>query len=95
MPQVRQVRVSYEQYEELEWGVRYHPTPSVREKCAAVLKVIAGIPAHQVAVGGYGLRRRDPDTVYSWIERAEAAGIAGLEVAEGRGRKPAFFPSAP
>jgi transposase len=39
------------------------------------------------------LRPRQPDTVYAWLDRYRAEGIAGLTIRPGRGRKPAFSPS--
>jgi transposase len=40
------------------------------------------------------LKHRRPDTVYEWVRRYRAEGIGGLAVKPGRGRKPAFSPSA-
>lgn len=64
-----------------------------RERAAAILKVAGGQPAAGVARNGL-LRRRKADTVYAWLNRFEAEGIAGLLIRAGRGRKPAFSPSA-
>jgi transposase len=47
----------------------------------------------QVARQGL-LKERDPDSVYSWFHRYQAAGLAGLQNKSGRGRKPAFSPTA-
>jgi transposase len=41
------------------------------------------------------LRTRDEETVGDWIDRYRRQGTAGLGVRPGRGRKPAFSPSAP
>jgi transposase len=91
----RGVRVTAEQRRELEWMVRHDPKPYRRERAAAILQVADGAAAHAVARGGL-LVRRAPDTVYGWLDRFEAHGIAGLTMAPGRGRKPARFPpSAP
>lgn len=67
--------------------------PYLRERAAALLKVADGTPAAQVARSGL-LRPRDPDTLYAWLDRYHAAGIDGLTIRPGRGRKPAFSPSA-
>ena len=67
--------------------------PYLRERAAALLKVAAGMSVPQVARCGL-LRPRDPDTVYDWLHRYQADGIAGLAMRPGRGRKPAFFPCA-
>lgn len=89
-----QVMVSDAQRAQLEWMVRADPLPYTRERAAALLKVAAGAYAKQVARTGL-LRPRDPDTVYGWIARVQAEGVAGLTIKPGRGRKPAFSPSAP
>ncbi|MGH7511188.1 MAG: helix-turn-helix domain-containing protein [Gemmatimonadales bacterium] len=70
------------------------PKPYRRERAAALLRIADGIPAAQVARTGV-LKPRDPDTVYSWLNRYTTAGLAGLTIRPGRGRKPAFSPSAP
>jgi transposase len=72
--------------------VRDHdPEPYLREKAAALLKISAGQSGRAVARQGL-LRPRRPDTVYEWVRRYQADGIAGLRVKAGRGRKPAFSP---
>ena len=67
--------------------------PYLRERAAALLKVADGATAAQVARSGL-LRPRQPDTLYAWLHRYRAEGIAGLSIRAGRGRKPAFSPSA-
>lgn len=69
------------------------PKAYLRERAAALLKVADGTPAARVARAGL-LRPRKPDTVYAWIDRFLDAGIAGLQLQAGRGRKPAFSPLA-
>ena len=69
------------------------PQAYLRERAAALLKVADGMSAARVARVGL-LRPRKPDTVYSWLDRFIEAGIEGLRMREGRGRKPAFSPSA-
>lgn len=51
--------------------------PDIRERCAALLKIAAGASPHAVARHGL-LRPRDPDTVYAWLDRFAADGLAGL-----------------
>jgi transposase len=70
------------------------PKAYLRERAAALLKIADGMSAAAVARAGL-LRRRKPATVYRWLQRYRAAGIAGLHDRPGRGRKPAFFPLAP
>ena len=57
--------------------------PYVRERGAAILKIAAGQSPHRVATSGL-LRPRDPDTVYAWLDRYRAEGVAGL-IAHPRG----------
>lgn len=93
MPKKREVNLTAEGRRELEQAVRSHPKAYVRERAAAVLKVAGGMSAVQVARHGL-LRRHSPDSVNLWLNRYAEEGIAGLMVRPGRGRKPAFFPSA-
>jgi transposase len=67
------------------------PKPYLRERAAALLKIADGQAAAAVARTGL-LRPRQPDTVYRWLARFRAEGIAGLADRPGRGRKPAHFP---
>ena len=78
----------------LEWIRDHHPLPYVRERAAALLKIADGHSGRQVALHGL-LRRHCPDTVYDWVMRFEAEEEKGLLIKPGRGRKPAFSPSAP
>ena len=94
MPHYRKLVLTDAQHTALRDAVKHHPKGYVREKASALLKVAAGTPAARVATAAYGLVPRDPDTLYSWMNRFEAEGVAGLEVKRGRGRKPAFSPSA-
>jgi hypothetical protein len=71
------------------------PKPWQRERAAALLQIAAGQPPAVVARTGL-LKPRDPDTVYAWLDNYLAANIPGVMfIRPGRGRKPAFFPSAP
>ena len=65
--------------------------PYLRERAAALLQIAQGAAPYQVARHGL-LQPRDPDTVYAWLDRYLAEGIAGLTIRPGRGRKPAFSP---
>jgi len=65
----------------------------LRERAAALLKLADGLSALQVAEQGL-LKRRQCDTVCDWVHRYQAEGVAGLTIRSGRGRKPAFSPSA-
>jgi hypothetical protein len=51
--------------------------PYVRERCAAILKIADGQSPPAVAHAGL-LRRRDPDTVYAWLDFYHDEGLPGL-----------------
>jgi len=55
----------------------HDPKPYVRERCAAVLKIADGQSPYAVARAGL-LRRRDPDTVYAWLDLYQGEGLPGL-----------------
>jgi len=87
----REVKLTAEQEDELTWVVKRDPKAYRRERASAILQVAGGAVASRVAARGL-LVRRDPDTVYGWLDDYEERGIAGLTIAAGRGRKPAAFP---
>jgi hypothetical protein len=87
----REVKLTAEQEDELTRVVRRDPKAYRRERASAILQVAGGAVASRVAASGL-LVRRDPDTVYGWLDDYEERGIAGLTIAAGRGRKPAAFP---
>lgn len=93
MPNPLTVQLTEKQRLELEDMRDHHAKPYMRERAAAVLKVADGQSGLRVALHGL-LKRRDPDTVYSWLHRYQEEGLAGLAIRKGRGRKPAFSPSA-
>lgn len=86
-----QLTLSEAQQRELQQTRDHHALPHMREKAAALLKIAAGQSGRAVARHGL-LRPRRTDTVYAWVHRYRAAGLAGLEVQDGRGRKPSFSP---
>lgn len=55
----------------------HHPSPQVRERCAAMLKIAEGHAPHWVAKQGL-LKKRDPDTVYEWLNLYETDGLVAL-----------------
>jgi transposase len=80
-----------QQRNELEDLRDHHDKPYLRERAAALLKIAQGSSARWVALQGL-LKRRQPDTVYAWVHRYERAGLEGLFIRAGRGRRPAFSP---
>lgn len=93
MPRPLQLPLSAEEYAALVAARDHHAKPYVRERASALLKVAAGHSVRWVAEIG-GLKRHEPEVVSGWVRRFRQEGIAGLLVRPGRGRKPAFSPSA-
>jgi transposase len=91
MSERRRVELTEEQRAELVGVVKPDPKAYRRERAAAILKVADGEVAARVAAHGL-LVRRDPDSVYGWLDRYRRHGAAGLTIAPGRGRKRASFP---
>ena len=92
MPKRRYFNLTEAEKTELENVRDYHEKPYMREKASALLKIAAGQSPHDVAL--HGLHKpRDPDAIYSWLDRYESEGLDGLFVKKGRGRKAAFSPS--
>jgi transposase len=77
MPQRRTLALTDPQRAALRHYRDHDARPHVRERCAALLRVAAGLAPHAVARRGL-LRPRDPDTVYAWLDRFQAEGLAGL-----------------
>ena len=73
----RTLTLTEEQRQELLQLRDHDSRPYVRERCAALLKIAAGQSPHRVATSGL-LKPRDPDTVYAWLDRYQAEGVAGL-----------------
>jgi hypothetical protein len=63
-----------------------HPKAYVRERAAAILQVAAGKTVGAVAQRGLVKKRQD-ETVSSWIKSYLVTGAAGLTIRAGRGRK--------
>jgi len=91
MPKLRTIKLTSKEKTKLKDVRKKHPKAYMRERAAAILKISQGKSPHYVAMQGL-FERRDPDTVYEWLDRYEAAGIEGLQIKPGRGRKPAFSP---
>lgn len=94
MPKRLDITLSEQQRAELLQARDHHPKAYMREKAAAILKIAdERLPALQVAQHRL-LKRRDDNTVRSWLRRYLHAGLTGLLVQPGRGKKPAFSPCA-
>jgi hypothetical protein len=73
----RTLTLSWQQLHELEQARDHDRRPSVRERCAALLKIADGAAPYAVARHGL-LKPRDLDTVYAWLAQYAADGLAGL-----------------
>jgi hypothetical protein len=91
MPNPLIIELTETQRAELEDVRNHHPKPYMRERAAAILKIADGVSGRETARHRL-LRPHWPDTIYEWVRRYQAEGIAGLKIRPGRGRKPAFFP---
>jgi len=80
------LRISGRHREPLEKAARTHKKPQIRERAAAVLKVLSGQSVRQVASSGL-LTRRHSSTVYDWIEQYFAHGLSAWEKKRQRKRK--------
>lgn len=94
MPQRRTLNLRDEERDVLITLRDKAPVPYLRERASALLQIADGIAPAVVARTGL-LRARDPDTVYSWLNRWLVEGIDSLPIRDGRGRRPAFSPSTP
>jgi hypothetical protein len=92
MPPPLRIELSEEQRQELEKVRDHHRLPYMRERAAAMLKIASGHSGLETARNLLN-RAHWQDTVYEWVKRYKAEGVAGLEIHKGRGRKPAFSPS--
>ena len=77
-PSRRTLTLSPKQRDELVWHRDHDPKPYIRERAAALLKVADGASPNGVARQGL-FKRRDPDTVYTWLNWFQAEGLAGLQ----------------
>ncbi len=77
MARIRTLSLTEERRDELLEMRDRDPRPDAREKAAALLKIAEGKAPHWVARNGL-LKRRDPDTVYGWLNCYEARGARGL-----------------
>ena len=91
MPARRTLHVSVAEREAREDLRDHAPTPDLRERAAAFLRIASGVPP-AVTARARVLRPRHPATVSRWRNRWDAAGIERLPIRDGRGRTPACSP---
>jgi len=77
MPLRRTLELTDSQRQDLVHYRDHDPRPYVRERCAALLKIADGQSPHAVARHGL-LKRRDPDTLYDWLNWYERLGIRSV-----------------
>jgi len=73
------------QVKTLEQMRNRHPTPYLREKAAALLKIAAGEAINEVAEKGL-LKKHQVATLRSWVKTYQQHGLGGLYQRERRGR---------
>ena len=93
MPGRLKLELSEAERAELEDARDHSPLPYVRERAAGILKVADGLSGREVARNRLN-RAHCPDTIYEWVKRYRQDKLEGLKIRTGRGRKPAFSPSA-
>ena len=91
MPKYRTISLTDEEKADLIEIRDHAKKPYLRERASAILQVSEGRSGRWVALHGL-LRRRLPDTIYTWLNRYQAEGIAGLKIRSGRGRPAAYEP---
>jgi len=94
MPGKLKIELTESQRAELRDVCDHDGLPYMRERAAAILKIADGFSGREVALHRLN-RPHWQDTIYEWVERYQAHGLAGLKIHPGRGRKPSFFPSVP
>ncbi len=77
MPLRRTLELTDAQRQDLIHHRDHDPRPSVRERCAALVKIADGQSPHAVARHGL-LKPRDPDTVYAWLNWYARLGIRSV-----------------
>jgi transposase len=93
MPLPLKIELSETQRSELEDLRDHSKLPYLRERAAAILKIADGHSGRETARTLLN-RAHWQDTIYEWVKRYQVQGVAGLKIRSGRGRKPAFSPSA-
>ena len=91
MPKRYKIILSEEEKQKLEGLVKNPPSPYLRERARAILKVSEGETLQATAEK---LRVRvHRNAVSDWVQRFLSDRLAGLKIKAGRGRKPVFSPT--
>ena len=81
---IKEIKLSTEAKQALEHVYKTDSNYSFRQRCKMVLLKSAGYTAKDIAV----ILSSNLASVYNWLNRYDAAGIAGLRTRPGQGRKP-------
>ncbi len=73
-----------EEEQTLEQGIKNHSKHHFRQRCQALLLSARGMQVKEIAF----LNSNRTRTIYTWMERWNKMGIAGLAILPGRGLKP-------
>jgi len=76
MPNPLTITLTDMQRVELEDVRGHHPLPYMRERAAAILKIADGVSGREAARHRL-LQPHWPDTIYEWVRRYQAEGVAG------------------
>jgi transposase len=90
MPKRYEVVLSEQEKQKLEGWVKNPPSPYLRERARAILKVSEG---ETIQATAEKLRVRvHRNAVAEWVKRFLSERLAGLKIRSGRGRKAIFSP---
>lgn len=81
---MRNIRLQENEQKMLEDCYEHHPKSHVRKRAQSLLLSDADWPVKQIAA----LHQTRTRTIYTWFDRWEKMGIAGLLILPGRGLKP-------
>lgn len=81
---MRYVKLTDSEREALEHSYKHHAKSHVRQRCQALLLSDEGWPVKQIAQ----LHHVRTRTIYTWMNRWNTIGLAGVMILPGRGVKP-------
>lgn len=91
MPKRYKIVLSEQEKEKLEGWLKNPPSPYLRERARAILKVSQG---ETIEATAQKLRVRvHRNAVSEWVQRFLADRLEGLKIKSGRGRKAVFSPT--
>jgi len=81
---MRFIKLNTEEEATIKEGYKNHPKFHVRQRFLALLLSNEGMPIPEIK----RIIKKRSRTIYSWMNRWEAKGLAGLMILPGRGLKP-------